>query len=142
MEEKIGCCKFCGQIRQYDDRMELSQEELNENAIKACSCPQAKAYTQKILDTEFFDRKREDEILRGTNRISELFGVGAVQYGMESIDMEIIRVLETLLVLAIDDEIKSVSMNITAKTKASITKSAKDKVSITRTDNATFKKEV
>lgn len=142
MTETIGICKFCGQIRSYAEELELSEEELNENATRSCSCSEAKAYVQKISDAEFFNKRREEEILRGTFRISELFGEGAGQYDMEPVTADIINVLETMLILAIDDGIKSVSLNISAKTKASITKSTKDKVSITRTDNATFKKEV
>lgn len=47
MKTTTGVCKFCGQTVALEVPEKFTQEVIDEEAVKHCDCPEAKAYTQQ-----------------------------------------------------------------------------------------------
>ena len=71
MKTATGVCKYCGQIMTLQVPEAFTQETIDEEATKKCSCPEAIAETrlsENIANTEgairdFFKDKKELEVL-------------------------------------------------------------------------------
>ena len=47
MKTATGACKFCGQIATLEVPEKFTQEMINEEVVKKCDCPEAKAFTKQ-----------------------------------------------------------------------------------------------
>lgn len=65
MKTATGTCKYCGQITTLEVPERFTQEEIDEEAVKKCDCPEAKAFTKQQetiaaaegMIKDFFDGK-------------------------------------------------------------------------------------
>ena len=47
MKTATGTCKYCGQITTLEVPERFTQEMIDEEAVKKCDCPEAKAFTKQ-----------------------------------------------------------------------------------------------
>lgn len=47
MKTATGVCKYCGQTAALEVPESFTQEMIDEEAVKKCDCPEAKAYTKQ-----------------------------------------------------------------------------------------------
>lgn len=47
MTTRTGTCRFCGQIATLELPERFTQEEIDQEAVKRCDCPEARAYTKQ-----------------------------------------------------------------------------------------------
>ena len=67
-----GVCRFCGQFVALEVPQSFTQEDIDEEAIKRCKCPEAEKYTrtqENIANTEgmiknFFEHRTGLEVLK------------------------------------------------------------------------------
>lgn len=72
MKTATGTCKFCGQIATLEVPEEFTQEIIDEEAVKKCDCPEAKAFTkqQETIATaegmikDFFEKREGMEKIK------------------------------------------------------------------------------
>ncbi len=62
MTTKEGTCKYCGQIKLMNIPETFNQEDIDDEATRACDCAEARAYT-----------KREENIAGAESGIRDLF---------------------------------------------------------------------
>lgn len=128
----IGACIFCGQINSESYGVEYeSQDHANECATFKCECDDAKFYT-----------RRKQELQRADASIEDLFGEGAVEYGLVSIKHEVRELMMISATHIYDDVFKSVSIDIASGAKVKISKSAKGNLTFVRSAAVVFRKEV
>lgn len=113
-------------------------EQANECATLHCACYEAKKYqAQKRAEEE-----RRQAIKRAEEQIENLFGGGAVEYGLEPVEAEAKELMLSSAIMIYDGLIKDIAINITSCLKMKISKSAKGKLTFMRSDAAVFKQEV
>lgn len=72
MKTATGTCKFCGQIATLEVPEEFTQEIIDEETVKKCDCPEAKAFTkqQETIATaegmikDFFEKREGMEKIK------------------------------------------------------------------------------
>lgn len=72
MKTATGTCKFCGQIATLEVPEEFTQEIIDEEVVKKCDCPEAKAFTkqQETIATaegmikDFFEKREGMEKIK------------------------------------------------------------------------------
>ena len=72
MKQVQGVCRFCGQFVALEVPQSFTQEDIDEEAIKRCKCPEAEKYIrtqENIANTEgmiknFFEHRKGLEVLK------------------------------------------------------------------------------
>lgn len=82
MKTATGTCKYCGQITTLEVPERFTQEEIDEEAVKKCDCPEAKAIT-----------KLEETIASAEGAIKEFF---KGRDGMDAIKSLLLQSVEPL----------------------------------------------
>ena len=109
---RTGFCKFCKQPRLVDT--ETNDEEIiNDLATEQCDCPGA-----------LRKRKMDEERSRACEIIENLF---------EESNPEAAELLKSAIEPIQKEKIKNISIQVCSKIKASITKTTKDSLRVTRT---------
>lgn len=62
MKTATGVCKFCGQSAALEVPEKFTQEEIDEEVVRHCDCPEAQAFT-----------KQQEEIANAEGMIKEFF---------------------------------------------------------------------
>lgn len=132
-----GACRFCGQINMDPEGKFVGREEADEYASMNCNCHDSQRYASR----ERFQKMREDTLKRANEEIEDLCGEGCRKYGLTSIDEDIKAMIKKSAELIYDDDMKDIAISVSASTKVKISKSAKNKIQINRSDVAAFKKE-
>ena len=93
MKTATGVCKYCGQTAALEVPESFTQEMIDEEAVKKCDCPEAKAFT-----------KQQETIANAEGMIREFFK-----------DKESLEAIKTLLLGAVEPlakhEIGSISIS-------------------------------
>lgn len=144
MSEEItyGACKYCGQINSHPYADYHSQEQANECATLSCDCLEAKKYTENIQAKKKAEEDRKQALKRAEEQIENLFGSGAVEYGLLPVGSDIRELMLRSSVMIYDGILKDLAINISSCVKVKISKSAKGKLTFMRSDAAVFKQEV
>jgi len=129
MNEVIaGACRFCGQanINGLFDK-NISLEDAEEQATLKCNCCEAEIY-QKITSAK--------------NNINILFGKGSEEYGMKPTESEkVIEHMNQVVELIADETILNATIQITARTKAKFSLTAKGAIKIERSETKKYQLE-
>lgn len=137
--EEIGVCRFCGAAIPVPlDKREMFPDEKTEYATLHCKCDKALEYQAEVKAA----KERAETLSRAHERIENLFGGGAEEYGFIPVAEKIKTFLNDLCVMLYDREIKDATVNVGGGVKAKIARTAKGKISVQRSQTATFKQEV
>lgn len=109
---QVGICKFCGSTRMVNTK-ETDPEILNQMATEECDC--AGATHQRKLDTE-----RESAIAIIDEFFTETYPEAA-------------ELMKNSITPIQHEKIKSISIQICPKIKATVTKTTKDSIKVSRT---------
>lgn len=131
--ENTGVCRFCVEIAFVDNNETENgtADERNNIATGNCTCELSKQ-----------ERDKKSKIENAKERIRQLFGEDAPDYGFDPIEEgSIIRLLDSAVYQIAERKIISVTIDINYKTKAKISSSAKGKINIERTEVSKYKLE-
>ena len=109
--ERVGTCKYCGQISVVKSDKVMTKEELNNDATWYCTCEEAVAAREKELNL----RTAKD----------------AVDYLFKDMEKEA-GFLKMACELLADGTLKSINMDTGGTVKATLRVTAKGKIKVTR----------
>jgi len=130
----LATCRFCGQTKVVDLDVFPDPTAADEHVSRECGCHGAYEYRQEL--------EREQSLERAKKQIEDLFGKGAPGYGLLSAIDEVKEVLFEAARLVYDFKIKDLTVSISPCVKAKVSRSAKGKIVLNRSDVAAFKQEV
>ena len=124
--EKTAVCPECGQMVAFNiqekDTYELTQKDLEKNALLACDCPAARKA-----------RAVEAQIAEAKDNIIELCGVRAVQHDMTQISSEdVINILNKCVDMVATDDIFNATICVSGHGVVKIKKGSKGKITVQR----------
>lgn len=129
--ETSGSCRFCHQMDIITCMSDLTQAEKDEIATCGCSCTGARKYVEQKQQTE-----------NAKERIHQLFGEEAIDNGFQPIHREkTLELMGVIVGLMAQGEMHSVTIDMTATTKAKLSCSAKGKINVERIDTRKCKLE-
>lgn len=113
---KEGGCRFCGQIATLEVDPEWQQSVIDELATECCDCNDAMDYARKKAQKENARAYIREQFAREIER----------KEGLEEL-------LYSIADMAVEEKIKSVSIDITGRVKGRVGMTAKGTVKIERT---------
>lgn len=125
----IGYCRCCGQQIILNEEYE-TEDEANWEATGKCNCPQGR-------DTYFTYRHREDQIKNTHENINNLF-VDTSDSILAPVNPEkseaAVEILRNAVIPIVDSLLYKVSVDIPGGVKATISRSGKDDIIVSRAD--------
>lgn len=97
---KISACRFCGQILTTEGEF-ATQKEADEEALRCCSCPDAREW-----------QKRVASLNSGLEKIEELFGETSGEYGFIPMDEGIVNSLKSNLHLCFEGVYRKITVTL------------------------------
>lgn len=125
-----GTCRFCGQLINVDDIFD-TQEQADESAVELCECPGSKT-----------ERTTKEQIAGAKERVNQLFGLNAVDFGFEPVkEREPVVLLENIVELVARRCVSAAGIIIRGGCRAKVNISAKGKIKVERSETNSYQLE-
>lgn len=112
-------CRFCGQMVQFQDKQNLTDQQKQEQATMACTCEDAKDYQKKKLRKE-----------RAIRNVQALFGEDAP--AEKRAGDKIVKILRAAVEEIYTGEIARVAINLRGGVKGIVSQTGKGEINVER----------
>lgn len=140
---KFAACRFCGQFITLSaavvDTLESAGDAV-EYATEHCECAGAKFYINEKRRREQAERTRQYALIEAEEAIFEKFGDCADLD--RPVSQEVLTMLLEAAAMVFDCKIRSLTVSVSGKTKATISRNSKGKLLISRRESDTSQTEI